>query len=276
MAINLHTRYDKKIDQAYRRESLFMNRLSDRYSFEGVKSVVVSTLVTQPMNDYNRTVSANRYGTPTEMQDTVQTLTMTQDKSFSIVIDKGNNIEQQMIKEAGRALALQVKERAIPTYDLYISTTLLAGAGTSVVNATFANPDAILDAILAGTEKFDDSEVTDTNRTLYIRPKLFNLLKKAGYLIQNERITQEAFTKGRVAYYDGMEVVSVPSSRFPANANFIMVQKEAAVAPVKLRDGKIQVDPPGISGNLLEGRWNYDCFVLDNKKVGIYANKSAA
>lgn len=50
----------------------------------------------------------------------------------------------------------------------------------------------------------------------------------------------------------------------------------ATVAPTKLEDYKIHQDPPGISGELVEGRIVYDAFVLDNKKMAIYyvENKS--
>lgn len=44
----------------------------------------------------------------------------------------------------------------------------------------------------------------------------------------------------------------------------------ATVAPTKLEDYKIHQDPPGISGELVEGRIVYDAFVLDNKKMAIY------
>ena len=44
----------------------------------------------------------------------------------------------------------------------------------------------------------------------------------------------------------------------------------ATVAPTKLEDYKVHEDPPGISGALVEGRINYDAFVLDNKAKGIY------
>lgn len=44
----------------------------------------------------------------------------------------------------------------------------------------------------------------------------------------------------------------------------------ATVAPTKLEDYRIHQDPPGISGDLVEGRICYDAFVLDNKKAAIY------
>ena len=44
----------------------------------------------------------------------------------------------------------------------------------------------------------------------------------------------------------------------------------ATVAPTKLEDFKCHIDPPGISGSLVEGRICYDAFVLENKAKAIY------
>ena len=51
----------------------------------------------------------------------------------------------------------------------------------------------------------------------------------------------------------------------------------ATEAPTKLEDYKVHQDPPGISGDLVEGRIVYDAFILENKKKAIYyqENKSA-
>ena len=77
--------------------------------------------------------------------------------------------------------------------------------------------------------------------------------------------------QGQVGEYDGMAVVKVPKGRWPANLNFLIVYKNSATAPVKLNDTKLHQDPPGISGNLIEGRQYYDCFVFGAKCGGIYA-----
>jgi hypothetical protein len=62
----------------------------------------------------------------------------------------------------------------------------------------------------------------------------------------------------------------LPVNRVPSDFGFMMVHPSATVAPTKLKDYKVHIDPPGISGSLVEGRINYDAFVLDNKKKAIY------
>ena len=51
---------------------------------------------TAAMNDYTKEGS-NRYGTPKELENTVQELTMNQDRSFTFTIDRGNYNDTQMI-----------------------------------------------------------------------------------------------------------------------------------------------------------------------------------
>ena len=46
--------------------------------------------------------------------------------------------------------------------------------------------------------------------------------------------------------------------------------KSATVTPLKLEDYRVHQDPPGVNGELVEGRIVYDAFVLDNKAKGIY------
>ena len=77
---------------------------------------------------------------------------------------------------------------------------------------------------------------------------------------------------------DGITVIKVPACRVASDFGFMIAHPVATVAPTKLEDYKLHSDPPGISGELVEGRIVYDAFVLDNKKKAIYyqANKAAS
>ena len=75
---------------------------------------------------------------------------------------------------------------------------------------------------------------------------------------------------GQIGRADGIEIVMVAGNRLPAGADFLLVHKDAVIAPRQLQEYKIHTDPPGISGTLCEGRALYDCFVLDEKSDGVY------
>lgn len=44
---------------------------------------------------------------------------MTQDKAFTLTIDKGNNLDQNLVKNAADMLRLQLSEKSTPSADKY-------------------------------------------------------------------------------------------------------------------------------------------------------------
>lgn len=275
MAINLLDKTSKTISTYFTTESLVAGRLSTAYDWSGVKTVKIMTPQTVPMVDYTRS-GANRYGTPTEMEDILQEMTLTQDKAFSLTIDKGNNADQQGLKAAGRMLRLQLAERAIPTMDKYVFGALANKAGKIIGSSAALSKANVCERISAGTEALDDAEVPQEGRTLFVPASVYTYLKLSPEFLGLEKLGAKAVAKGQVGEYDGMTVIKVPKGRWPANVNFMIVYKNAAAAPVKLNDTKLHQDPPGISGNLLEGRQYYDCFVFGAKCGGIYVEVNTA
>lgn len=116
MAIYLHEKYASKIDKKFSLESISKGRFTGKVDFTGVKTVRITTPQTVPLGDYKRS-GTNRYGDPKEMQDTVQEMTLTQDKSFAMTIDKGNNTDQGALKAAGKMLALEIQQECVPALD---------------------------------------------------------------------------------------------------------------------------------------------------------------
>lgn len=269
MAIYLHEKFAPKIAEAFIRESFIDGRLNNQYSFSGVRTVKINTPVTVPLNDYVRQ-GANRYGVPTEMQDTVQEMSLTEDKSFTMTIDKGNLLDQNGTKAAARMLALEVKEQVVPEKDRYTFRQLALQAGTIAGNSAALTRSNICERISEGTRVLDEAEVPSDGRTLFVTPAVYKLLRLSDEFIKTEALAQKSLAKGVVGEYDGMPVVKVLSSRFPQNVNFMIVHKSAATAPSKITDTKLHTDPPGLSGNLLEGRFYYGCFVIGARAAGIY------
>lgn len=269
MAINLHEKYAKQIATAFVRESLIDGRLNNEYSFSGVRTVKISTPLTVPMNDYKRT-GANRYGEPEEIQDIVQELTMSQDKSFTATVDKGNNKDQNGIKAAGKMMALQMKERVIPMKDKYTFERLAQLAGRVVGNSAKLAKNTVCERISLGTLQMDDDEVPAEGRTLYVSNSTYLALKHSDEFLGIDELGAKALAKGQVGKYDNMTVIKVPVNRWPKNVNFMIVYKNAATAPSKISETKLHQDPPGLSGNLMEGRFYYDVFVIGARANGIY------
>ena len=89
-------------------------------------------------------------------------------------------------------------------------------------------------------------------------------------------LNKEAVEKGFRGTIDGMKVITVPSSLWPsltggsATLNFIIKYKGATVDPMKLKNLRVQKNPMGIDGDVVEGRYIYDSFVKDASCDGIF------
>ena len=272
MAINLARKYsDKLVEQNYRESFIQQSRLNNGYDFHGVKSLTVYTPVTVDLGDYNRTATANRFGTPTEMQDTIQEMTMSQDKGFSITIDSGNNSDQMLIKEAGRMMALQTREKVTPMMDKYTFSKWIEGAGTTKsYTASALTKATIVGAISEAATQMDNDLVPADGRTLYITASQYNALRLSTEFLAVDTLADKSLSKGMVGRVFDMDVIKVPDS-YLDGAHFLITQKEAVLRPVKLKTARILKEVAGIDGAVLEGRYYYDAFVLDAKKKGVYA-----
>lgn len=286
MAVNLHEKYEQQIQQRFTKGSLLDSRLNDNISFVGAKTVKISTINTVPIVDYNRNATIgngvseviSRYGSAAEVGDTVQELTMTQDKAFSGVIDKGNT-KDQVINKAGKFVRVQIDEAIIPMMDKYKFERLITDndgvqvAGTVVKNTAALSKDNVMERLSAGRKVLLDNDVPEEGRTLYVSTSVFNFLIGTDYFKSMSALGEKAIVKGQVGEIFGTPVVEVPTSRFPEKTNFIWIHRDAATSPTKIAEVKVHIDPPGVSGNLVEGRYYFDCFVIKAKKMGIYVDQ---
>lgn len=275
MAVNLASKYSGKIAEVYAHESYIASGyVSTAYDFAGVRSLTIYTPTTVDPVDYNRSASANRFGTPGEMQDTIQELTMSQDKSFAITIDKGNQSDQMNIKEAGKMMQLQAKEKVTPMMDKYTFGKWVAGAGTTSILAT-PTKTTIVGMLYDGLTAMDNAQVAENDRIIYIGATYYNLLRQSTEFLAVDPLAEKALSKGLVGSFGNCKVVKVPDA-YLGNAFFLIVQKDAVLRPIKIKTARILTDAPGIDGALLEGRYYYDAFVLEAKEKGVYVGAANA
>lgn len=273
MAINLASKYSDKIAEGFRLKSVVDGTVCKDYDFEGVKNLKIYTPVTQSLNDYKRS-GTNRYGDPTELQDSLQDMTMMKDRSFSITIDKGNNSEQMDTKTASRMLALEMDEKVIPEMDKYALGKYIDFAGMR--NALSAEPteDTIAKAISDGMVHMSNKKVPVQNRTIFIGWNWFGMLRLSKQFIGVDDLAKNILTNGTLGLFMGARVVPVPDEYLQKGGNqcyFLIVHKNSAIQPKKIQDYFAKQNPPGINGSLLEGRFIYDAFVLSARCDGVYA-----
>ena len=275
MAINLTTKYSDKVAERFNKQSLTTSAANSEYTFEGIKTLNVYSVDTVPLGNYTRT-GTSRYGTPAELNDTLQQFTMAEDKAFTYTIDKGNEKEQMNIKAATRSLKREIDEVVIPTLDKYRFEVWCKNAGSQKSFANAPTKNTITENVMDCTEKLDDAFAPESGRTMWITNAYYKLLKLNPDFLGVESLGKEALVRGQVGEIDGMKVVKVPTSYFPDGVYWLITHKSALLAPAKLQDYKIHKDPPGLNGDLVEGRIMHDAFIIGTKAnavcIGIDAN----
>ena len=274
--LNLSSKYSNKIAKRFSTASFLAGNVSNEYDFAGVKSLVIYTPKTVDLTDYDRTAAVNRFGTPVEMEDSIQELVMSQDKGFSITIDKGNNDDQMMIKEAGKMLNLQIAEKVVPWMDKYALGQFIKQAGTIAGTAEAPTEDTIIGDIFAAATVLDNEMVPAENRFLYIKASVYNMLRQAKEFMGADSLMEKNLAKGVVGQIADMRVIKMPDSYFPANAYFLIAYKDSVIMPNKIKTARVLHEVPGLDGALLEGRNYFDAFVLGAKAMGVYALVDAA
>lgn len=272
MPVSLVTEFLPYVDEMFSTEAKKSLVTNNDFTWTGAHTVKVYKISTATMNNYDRegTNEGNsRYGTVASLNATTEEFTLSKDRSFTFAIDKMDNDETAQQLAGASALARQEREVIIPEVDTYVFNKMCTGAGNtpSAIELTETN---IYDEILKASEALDNAEAPDTGRVLIVTPTTYKLLKQCPDITLDSDVAQEQRLQGVIAMVDGLSVVKVPAKRLPAQFGFMVCHKVATVAPVKLEDYKVHSDPPGISGDLVEGRIVYDAFVLENKKNAIY------
>lgn len=270
MAINLAEKYSKKVADKFYQESVIAGKTSKDYDFDGVKSIKVYTIVTQDPGDYTRS-GTSRYGTPTDVEDTIQTLTITQDKSVSMVVDKGNNKQQQLIKNAGKVLALELREKFVPMVNKYALDKWNTNRGAYTVKSADLTKNNIVEEIGKHITLAGNNSVGIEDMTCYIGWTNFGYLVNSPEFLNLEKLGEKALDKGVVGKVRGLAIAPVPDSYLPSGVEFLTVKKSSVLLPFQVKETKVHEDAPGISGALMEIRYIYDAFVLEAKNLGVMA-----
>lgn len=272
MAVNLVTKFLPYVDEIFTAESKKSLLTNNSFDWAGAHTVKIHKVNTVAMSDYDRAGTGSnksRYGAYGSVENTVEEMALKKDRSFTFVLDKMDEDETGQVLTGASALARQQREVIIPEVDKYVYGVMASNAGHRP-DAKAMAADTIYDEIIAGSEALDNAEVPETGRVLVVTPAMYRLMKQSTEITMETDIGQDMRLKGVIANLDGLTVVKVPAARLPENFGFMIAHPVATVAPTKLEDYKVHSDPPGISGELVEGRIVYDAFVLDNKKDAIY------
>lgn len=268
MSVNLASKFEKKTSDLMVAGAKTSPIVNSNWDWDGVNAIKVYTLSDPTIQDYTPN-GANRYGDPTEVQDTLQTFTLARDRSFSVTIDNLNLQDTMMVRQPGKYLAQVVKNKMVPEIDTYRIAALFAAGATSgsrddiVADAATTSSNAWTNFTAINAD-ITDHEAPTEGRVALMTSTYYNLLLQSGFVVASEKGQSKTET-GDLGNVDGVKVVIVPSNRMPSNCDLIITHPSVLVAPEKLRDYTIHKNPPGINGYQIDYRHRYDAFVDANR-----------
>lgn len=252
-----------------------VNKGGVRLDFNGRNSVTIYTVDVVSEVNYVRSGS-NRFGTLNELGTGTQTFTLSQDKSFTFSVDRGNLEDSMMVQEANKAVKRQVAEVSVPNTDIYTlaqahAVALAAGQGaTAAVTASNAYTK-----FLAQNDAMTEAKVPESGRHCFMSPATYSLLKQDTLFMRSVDKTQARLDKGVLGQVDGVTLHVVPSTYLPANEVYLFIWDQTLIRPMKFNSTRILTDVQGIDGAVAEGRRYYDVFTPSNKAVGLRYHLSA-
>ena len=288
MAINYASKASPKVVEAFSKESVLEGIFNQDYDWTGVATVRVYRVDDLPLQDYNATLTTgSRFGPLTELGDKYQEMTVSEDKSFNGAIDKRNNTSTLMIKAAGKVTARQTRNVVIPYMDKRTLVKIAKGNGVTgfggvgggiveygVSSLTKTN---IIETLMSANAQMSNRLVPKKNRVLYIgettaiKVKLADQIVGTGATVQN--LANKILVNGEIGTLDQMHICIVPDDYMPPHVVFMIVAQGCVVRPKKIETLRIIEDHPDIDGHVVQGRYLWDCFVLEGKADGIYVAK---
>lgn len=273
---NYAATYSKQTLQAFTLASLTRGQLSGRADFvaDSGKAVKIFTNATATMNDYART-GDNRFGTPEDIDNSVQELICTRERAFSAVLDGLDGIDSGATQEEAAAfLRRQIDEVITPEIDTWTLSKLAAGA-EGVITATLDKTNAY-EKFLDANSALDEAKAPLNDRKAWVSPTAYKYLKLSENFITRGDMAQEMLAKGVIGEVDGVVIIKAPAAYLPEGVDIIIAHKEAACQPIRLEKFNIYENAQGYSGPVVEGLVYYDAFVYDARKGGVAVVKKGA
>lgn len=123
MSVNLASKYESKTSDLMRARGVYKFVTNTDWSWDGVNAINVYTLTDPTVVNYDVNGGSERFGNVTEVEDTLQTWTLSRDRAWSKVMDRLNIQDTSGVRRASKYLAQAVKNVMVPkTLGLYGAT----------------------------------------------------------------------------------------------------------------------------------------------------------
>jgi len=251
MAINLVQKYHDKLVKSLAYASNLAGKTTNEYKLDGGEGIYLTSIDPIALSNYNKAATSNRYGTPTEVQDTQQYIAWDYDKSYPATVDKANYQDGGYLKTAGAVIEEQNNDVVAPFIEQDFYKKLFLKAGKSITGSA-PSASTILGRLTAIEAAFRNARIPKSDRYVVMGTTNLQLIRHS--LTNLDNITDQMLIKGVVGKIGTLNVLEAADDDLPANVYFIAWWKKAAVLAFDIKEAKVHQDPPGINGILVEFR----------------------
>lgn len=275
MANEFVEKYEKSIIEQFSVGSKTDGVISQGFSWDGARTVVLSSKGVPTLNDY-KTTGDNRFGTVEDLADNKTPYVITNAKSFTYTIDAVSDNDTGKLENAGASLQRVMRQVITPYVDTLRIAKAVAGAGHTI-SAGNITAENIYSLFQQASEHMDDAEVPEDNRVVWVTPAMYNLIKVCDEFTKVSEMTRErAIVNGMVGDLDGFTVIKMPTSRMVEGNPLVFAHKDSIIGPIKLESYDILDKVQGYSGPVVQGLVATDAFVIEELKAGVVAVKAGA
>lgn len=294
--IELAKKYLPMLDEIYKRASLTTALDQTVVQILDGNAVKVFKTSMQGLGNYGR----NTGYVDGDVTGVWETLTLTQDRGRSFMVDRMDN-EESLNQAFGTLAGEFIRTKVVPETDAYRFAKYAGTAGIlTATGAALADGAAVLSAVDTASAEMDELEVPTEGRILYITPTNYNKLKQSDAVTRFATMTDMTVNRD-FEVFDSMRVVKVPQSRFytaidlfdgttsgeeaggfaKATAgkpiNFTIIHPSAVLQVPKHTLPRIFNPDENQKADAwkFDYRFYHDAFVYDNKANGIYLHKGA-
>lgn len=291
--IDLVSKFLDLLAEVYKVESRTarMDAITQSVDFLNANEVKVMKLSTVGLGTYSRSTGYPKGN----LNASWETMALTLERGRSFFVDRMDN-EETFGLILGNLIRTWMREHVAPELDATRFAEYATSAGNKVGAGATLSASTILAALDEAELALNEDEVPEEGRVLYITPTVKQYLEAA----ISRSLANENRANRLIQVYNGMEVVSVPQSRFytkielddgsnealggyakdsgGVDINFMIIHPSAVLQPTKLNN--LKYFSPEVNqtadGHMFQYRLYHDVFVYPNHENGIYAHIKAS
>ena len=271
--IDLLTKYRNTMERGFTRDSYTLSKVSKDWTFDEANKIKIKSYVMDGASHgfgVGPKSGGNRLGTPTDIEDVVQTLTLGMDTYWTKSLNYSDQARGSL-HQAGEYMSQHNNEVDMPFKDKYNLRMWALHAGKTITASAALSKSNVIEQILDLEAELDEANVPQENRWVYCPIAYRKYIRLADEWDSCDGIIDGMVIKGWEGSIGTMKMVFVPTVYMPKNIEMLVTYQGSVIAPQVYKLARILKEQQGYPGDVLEYLDVYDAFVKGVKQDGVIA-----